>query len=106
MMKGCRIMRNTFTKNTDINRNLLQPILGKDTDAFKYLYKETSPSVFSLILYFVKKRDLADHVLEQTYLQIWGDTSNSSLAQGKVIDYMLILAKNNAIEALRNTLRS
>ena len=94
-------MKNIFTQNTGINKKSLQSFVGKDSSAFKYFYTETSTRVFSLILYIVKKRDLANQVLEQTYLQIWEETPNRSSARVTAIDYILILAKNNSTKALR-----
>lgn len=106
MIYNYKVMINTFRQTKDVDRKLLQCIDSKDIGAFQLLYKETSPRMFSLILYIVKQRSSAEQVLLQTYLQIWRDASKNSFDQGRAIDRMLGIAKNNAIEALQNNLSS
>jgi len=93
-------MKTATSENTNTSRKPLPSFFNKDTNAFKNLYEETSTAAFSLILYIVKKKDLANQILEQTYLQIWDNISNYSSVHDKLVDYILLLAKKNAVNAL------
>lgn len=87
--------------NTKINE-LLQCSAQKDQFAFKCLYEETSARLFSQVLHLVRRRSLAEEVLQEAYLKIWKRADSYDSTKGSVIGWMSVIARNTALDALRS----
>lgn len=81
---------------------LLQRSAQSDQKAFKHLYDETSPRLFSLVLQLVRRRCLAEEILQETYLKIWKRAGSYDPNKASAIGWMTVIARNTALDTLRN----
>lgn len=85
---------------------LLTPLLAATGDgdrrAFKRLYDISSPYIFgSLLKLLAFRRDLAEDALQDCYLKIWSKASSFDLSRGAPITWMLTIARNVALDGMR-----
>ena len=84
---------------------LLLRMSRKDEAAFEKLYAVTKRKLFSTVLLVVKRRHLADEILQEVYVRIWlnADAYRSSL--GSPMMWMITIARNLAIDVARKPAR-
>lgn len=81
--------------------DLLASIASGDRKAFGELYQATSRRLFPVVLRIVVKRDLAEDVLQETYLTIWRKAAQYDSTRGAAFGWMTAIARNRAIDRLR-----
>jgi RNA polymerase sigma-70 factor (ECF subfamily) len=80
---------------------LLAAVAKGDENAFERLYGATRAKLFGVVLRILKRRDLADEVMQETYLKIWNGAGRFDPAQSSPITWMVAIARNRAIDLLR-----
>lgn len=72
-----------------------------DRRSFEQLYRATSAQLFGLILRIVKQQDIANEVLQESYVKIWNRASDYSVNKAAPMTWMGTIARNHAIDTLR-----
>ena len=72
-----------------------------DRAAFERLYVATRAKLYGVALRILKRRDLADEVIQETYLKIWGSAGSFDPALASPITWMVTIARNRAIDLVR-----
>ena len=72
-----------------------------DQTAFQDVYERTSAKLYGVILRIVKSRELADEVLQDSYLRIWQKASTYDPASGRPMTWMIAIARHAAIDLVR-----
>ena len=85
---------------------LLAVVAKGDEKAFERLYVATRAKLFGVVLRILKRRDLADEVMQETYLKIWNGAGQFDPAQSSPITWMVAIARNRAIDLLRKRTES
>jgi len=88
-----------------INRaehELVAQLLAGDTKALEILYASYSASLLGIICKIVKHEDVAQDVLQETFLKIWMSIGQYDANKGRLFTWMARLAKNKAIDQLRS----
>jgi RNA polymerase sigma-70 factor (ECF subfamily) len=80
---------------------LLAAVAKGDAAAFERLYATTRAKLYGVILRILRRADLADEVLEETYVQIWTDAAQFDPALSMPITWMVAIARHRAIDVLR-----
>ena len=80
---------------------LLARAAAKDQPAFAELYDATSSKLYGIIVRILKRRDLADEVLQEVYLKIWERASDFEPARASPITWMATIARNRALDEVR-----
>jgi len=80
---------------------LIQRSANNDQLAFKLLYELTSPKLYSLVLKIIKKKKIAEEVLQESYIKIWHRADRYDPTRDSVIGWMSIITRNTAIDTLR-----
>jgi len=80
---------------------LFQHIADGDKDAFQFLYKETSKSIYAFLLSIVQNREDAEDLLQETYIRIRLHADQYE-DQGKPLAWMFTIARNLALMRLRD----
>lgn len=73
---------------------------GNRTD-FRVLYEATSGKLFGVVVRILKRRDLAEEVVQDTYLRIWDSAAIYRAELGSPLGWMVSIARNRAIDVLR-----
>lgn len=96
------VSRVTNVKVMTNHYDLLQRSAQKDQVAFKRLYDETSPGLFSMTLRIVRRRSLAEEVLQEAYLKIWNRADSYNPSKASVFGWMSVITRNTALDKLRS----
>jgi len=80
---------------------LLVEVGRGDRAAFKALYDATAPKLFGLILRIVRDRAVAEEVLQDAFLRIWGNASTYSPGAGRPVTWLASIARHRAIDVVR-----
>jgi RNA polymerase sigma-70 factor (ECF subfamily) len=65
------------------------------------LYEATSGRVYGLVLRVVRQPSLAEEVVEDVFWQVWREAPRFDAERGKVLAWLLAIARSRAIDALR-----
>lgn len=85
---------------SDLAALILRVSAGDDA-AFQQIYERTSAKLFGVVLRIVKGRELADEVLQDSYLRIWQNASRYAPESGRPMTWMIAIARYAAIDVVR-----
>jgi RNA polymerase sigma-70 factor (ECF subfamily) len=80
---------------------LLQRCAAQDTAAFRALYDKTSPILFARLLRMLRRRSVAEEVLQDVYVRIWQRAAQFEMGRGKPLAWMVTIARYCAIDLMR-----
>jgi RNA polymerase sigma-70 factor, ECF subfamily len=80
---------------------LLAAVSNGDKQAFERLYAATSAKLFGVTLRIVRRPDLADEVMQDTYLKVWRGAGEFDSRIATPITWMVAIARNRALDAVR-----
>ena len=75
---------------------------GGDRAAFKVVYDATSAKLLGVCLRILSDRQLAEDVLQDTYLTVWRKASTFDAARASPITWLVTIARNRSIDRLRS----
>ena len=79
----------------------LEAIVARDERALSALYDATLSRVYGFIARVVRRPELAEEVVEDTYFQVWRQAARFDPARGRAFTWLLGMARSRAIDALR-----
>lgn len=82
-------------------RQLLEEMKAGDSHCLYKLYKMYSPSLFGIILKIIKYEDIAEDVLQESFVKIWKSIDKYDPNKGKLFTWMAKVARNTAIDYIR-----
>ncbi len=80
---------------------LLAAVAKGDRAAFERLYAATRAKLYGVVLRILRRADLADEVMQETYLKIWNSAGQFNPALSSPITWMVAIARNRAIDLVR-----
>ena len=84
-------------------RELLAAVARKDAAAFRDLYEATSSKLFGFALRILNKRELAEEVLQESYVSIWNSAAGYQPGLAAPMTWMTTIVRNRAFDTLRRT---
>lgn len=87
-------------KPTELER-LMSAVAAGDRQAFAALYRATSAKLYGVALRILRRRDLADEVIQETYVRIWNNAAAFDPARASPITWMVTIARNRALDEVR-----
>ena len=90
----------TQSGSNELERLLLR-MSGKDEAAFVALHAATKRKLFSTVLPVVRRRHLAEEILQEAYVRIWLNASTYRSTMGSPMMWMITIARNLAIDVAR-----
>ena len=82
-------------------KSLLSAVAHGDRPAFRALFDATSAKLFAVAVRIVKRRDLAEDVVQDAYLKIWQRAGEYASGSGAPMTWMATIVRNRAIDVLR-----
>jgi RNA polymerase sigma-70 factor (ECF subfamily) len=73
----------------------------KDANALSALYKNSSAKLFALILRMVSRKDIAEDILQEAYINIWNRADTYREDKGAALTWMTGIARNKTIDWIR-----
>ena len=80
---------------------LMAAVAKGDQAAFERLYGATRAKLYGVALRILRRHDLADEVMQETYLKIWNSAGQFDPALSSPITWMVAIARNRAIDQVR-----
>ncbi len=65
------------------------------------LYEAYGAALFNIILRIVRSQDLAEQVLQDTFVKVWRHGNSYDTSKGRLFTWLLNIARNTAIDATR-----
>jgi len=80
---------------------LMAAVAKGDQAAFERLYAATRAKLYGVVLRILRRSDLADEVLQETYLKIWNSAGTFDPKLASPITWMVAIARNRALDLIR-----
>src|SRR5688500_4760337 len=80
---------------------LIAAVAKGDQAAFERLYAATRAKLFGVVLRILRRQDLAEEVIQETYVKIWNSAGQFNPALASPITWMASIARNRAIDVVR-----
>ena len=87
--------------DTDQLRQLLAQCSLGDRRAFETLYRSVGPRLHGVALRFMGRQDLAEEVLQESFVRIWNSASRYESNLSAPLTWMINITRNQAIDQLR-----
>jgi RNA polymerase sigma-70 factor (ECF subfamily) len=80
---------------------LLAAVAKGDAAAFEQLYGATRAKLYGVLLRILGRPELADEVMQETYLKVWKMAAKFDPTVASPITWMVAIARNRAIDIVR-----
>src|SRR5258707_13549032 len=80
---------------------LIAAVAKGDQAAFERLYAATRAKLYGVVLRILRRQDLAEEVIQETYVKIWNSAGQFNPALASPITGMASIARNRAIDIVR-----
>lgn len=84
------------------DQELIALLKQKNHSALAYLYDHYAPALYGVIHRIVKIEEVAEEVLQDTFVRIWDKIQSYDPNKGKLFTWMLNIARNLSIDKLRS----
>jgi RNA polymerase sigma factor (sigma-70 family) len=84
-------------------RSWLLGAARRDAAAFRALYDATSPKLFGFALRILVKRELAEEVLQESFVAIWNNAGSYQSQLAAPMTWMATIVRNKAFDLLRRS---
>ena len=81
--------------------DLLLAVAGGERDAFAALYRASASQLFTLALRILKRRDAAEDVLQEAFVNVWRHAVDYRPEKGSAMGWMATIVRNRALDRLR-----
>lgn len=97
------IINNTrLVDSKNDNALLVKLVQSKSERGFHILYDKYCGALYGIILKLVKRTDIADDLLQDTFVKIWKHIDSFDSSRGTLYTWMLNIARNQAVDYLRS----
>ena len=72
-----------------------------DKAAFAALYKQTAAKLFGIALRITRHREVAEEVLQESFIAVWERASDYDLARGSAMSWLTTIVRHCAIDHSR-----
>lgn len=80
---------------------LIAAVAKGDEAAFERLYNATKAKLFGVVLRILRREDLAEEIVQETYVKVWNAAGQFNPGLASPITWMVSIARNRAIDTLR-----
>jgi RNA polymerase sigma-70 factor, ECF subfamily len=80
---------------------LIAAVARQDEAAFERLYVATRAKLYGVVLRILRRQDLAEEVIQDTYVRVWHSAAQFNPAAASPITWMAAIARNRAIDLVR-----
>jgi RNA polymerase sigma-70 factor, ECF subfamily len=98
-------MTNPLPPNERLTR-LLGRTAARDHAAFKELYDLTSAHLFGVALRIVNRRERAEEVLQEAYVNVWNQAGSYAAGLSAPMTWLTSVVRNKALDWLRHVKRA
>ena len=88
--------------STLIERHIVSLLAEKDDKAISLLYENYGDTLFGVAFKVVKDEDLAQDVLQESFIKIWKKADTYDASKAKLFTWLFRIVRNTAIDKLRS----
>lgn len=93
----------TLNKKTILPEDILvKGLITKEKFYYEYLYDRYSGSLYGAILAIVRKEEIGEEILQDTFLKIWDKIDFFDASKGRLFTWMVNIARNLSRDKLRS----
>lgn len=81
--------------------DVVRRVAARDRSAFAELYRATSAKLYGIIFRILRRKDLADEVLQEVYVKVWERAGDFDPRVASPITWMATIARNRALDEVR-----
>ena len=85
----------------DLPPLLIEKIKQQNSQAFSQLYDRYAAPLYGMILHIVQDKDVADDVLQESFIKIWKNISKWDEHRSSLFTWMYTIARNQSLDAWR-----
>ncbi|MCF3650408.1 RNA polymerase sigma factor [Synoicihabitans lomoniglobus] len=89
----------------EAHRRLVARLCAGDTDAMRLLYLELSPIVHGVVRRTLEDPEDAREAVQDTFIKVWRQASRYRADRGEVVSWVVFIARNAAIDRVRQGAR-
>ena len=86
---------------TQTREALLQACARGDQTALHSLYRGTAPQLFGLALRILRNRELAEEIVQDSFVRIWRSAHTFDPGRGAAMAWLASIVRNRCIDVLR-----
>jgi len=105
-MKGANaVFRTRAPRVPELNSplpELMRRTARGDKQAFANLYQATSAKLFGVALRISGRREIAEEVLQEAFVAVWGRAKDYDPVRGSVMTWLVTIVRHCAIDQLRH----
>jgi RNA polymerase sigma-70 factor, ECF subfamily len=87
--------------DSDLLRENLSRVALGDRAALRRVYEATSAHLFGVALRILNRRDLAEDVLQEAFVNVWHHAGSYQATQGQPMTWLISIVRNKALDHLR-----
>ncbi|CAM4348312.1 RNA polymerase sigma-70 factor, ECF subfamily [Pedobacter westerhofensis] len=91
-----------FISSNQPEGNLVASLVARDCKALEFLYSSYSASLLGIVSKVVKQDEVAQDVLQESFIKIWNSIGQYDSSKGRLFTWMSRLVRNTAIDHLRS----
>jgi RNA polymerase sigma-70 factor (ECF subfamily) len=80
---------------------LLARCAAKDAAAFEALYQRVAPRLLAVLVKILRRRDLAEDVLQDVFVKVWEQAGQYDRIRGRPLAWLVSIARYRAIDVQR-----
>ena len=81
---------------------LVSMLSERNTEGIEILYDNYSSALYGVIFRIVQSDEIAENVLQETFLKIWNNFARYDEAKGRLFSWMVSIARNMALDVVRS----
>jgi RNA polymerase sigma-70 factor (ECF subfamily) len=81
----------------------MERVVARDSGAFTELFDGHSPVVLGMLVKMLRRRDAAEEVLQETFLQAWNSAEKFDPDRASPRGWLILMARSKAIDRLRSS---
>jgi RNA polymerase sigma-70 factor (ECF subfamily) len=89
------------TEAPALSPEMLRRIADGDRHAFAELYRRAAPKLFGVALRITQRRDLAEEVLQESFVAVWQQAASYDPIRGSVMIWLTTIVRHRAIDQRR-----
>ncbi|HMQ05798.1 MAG TPA: sigma-70 family RNA polymerase sigma factor [Saprospiraceae bacterium] len=86
-----------------MEEKIISLLEARNSIAISLLYDNYAAALFGVILKIVQSNELAEQVLQDTFIKVWKNSDKFDKSRGRLFTWMVNIARNTAIDATRST---
>jgi len=90
---------------TQTDAEIMLKLAGYDSQALKQLYDRYSSMLYALIRKIIPNKELAEEVLSDVFVITWKQMDQFDFKSNNVFTWLVTLARNKAIDAMKREMR-